>query len=260
MPLNDKWPINENGIVSVPKGLNQKISSIAQGWEALESHGRSPLNVAMGLTINRLTGSKETSRVLYCGGISISYSDTGLLTKAWTDAVIMEHANMLPPGSVKGRAVHITFDNSDGRQQTLTGSNTTHHKTGLIFQPLFPEHTRAPLHEPFLHLFFQESADYDSFVILKAWVEPPTAPDFEDKFKDSPLIEEVFHCDVAWALFGAISKQVLLEIQPELSTDTLQPVGSWTNFMKAVTESTTRRCKLEYLLVIQLPTRDNVVN
>ena len=31
-------------------------------------------------------------------------------------------------------AHNITFDNSDGKQQTLTGSHTTHHTTRTIFQ------------------------------------------------------------------------------------------------------------------------------
>ncbi|KAG1670390.1 Estrogen-related receptor gamma [Nymphon striatum] len=62
-----------------------------------------------------------------------------------------------------------------------------------------------------------------------------------------------------WVLCGAVSKEMLLEIQPELDTDDLQPVGSWTNFMKSVTDSTTTRCKLEYLPVIPLPPHDNVV-
>ena len=41
---------------------------------------------------------------------------------------------MLPPGFITGRSVHIKFDNSDDKQQTLTGAQTTHHTTGTIFQ------------------------------------------------------------------------------------------------------------------------------
>ena len=259
LSLNDKWPINENGIVSVPKDLNHKISSLAQGWEALTLHGRSPLNIAMGLTVNRLTGSKETSRLLHCGGIGISYNDVRLLSNSWAEAVTMEHAQMLPPGFVKGRAVHITFDNSDGRQQTLTGSQTTHHTTGTIFQPSFPGDKGTRLYEPCVDLLHHGKKDFGSYVIPKKREDPPAMPDFEDKFKDSPLIEEAFYRDVAWVVCGAVSKEMLLEIQPELDTDALQPVGSWTNFMKAVTDCTTRRCKLEYLPVIPLPPHDNVV-
>ena len=54
----------------------------------------------------------ETSRVLHRGGISTSYSNIRLLTSAWADAVTMEHATIVQPGLVKGRAVHIIFDNA----------------------------------------------------------------------------------------------------------------------------------------------------
>ena len=41
---------------------------------------------------------------------------------------------MLPPGFINGKTIHVTFDNSDGKQQTLTGTDTTHHTTGTVFQ------------------------------------------------------------------------------------------------------------------------------
>ena len=41
---------------------------------------------------------------------------------------------MLTPGFSSNEPVHITFDNSDERQQKITGGQTTHHTTGTIFQ------------------------------------------------------------------------------------------------------------------------------
>ena len=41
---------------------------------------------------------------------------------------------MLPPGFSSNEPIHITFDNSDGRQQTITGGQTTHQTTATIFQ------------------------------------------------------------------------------------------------------------------------------
>ncbi len=49
---------------------------------------------------------------------------------------------------------------------------------------------------------------------------------------------------------GSVTKDMLVEIQPEIDTDDLQPVGLWTNFMKSVTE---------YLPVIPLPPQDNII-
>ena len=39
---------------------------------------------------------------------------------------------MLPPGFIQGRSVHITFDNSDGKQQTSTCSknHSSHYWSG----------------------------------------------------------------------------------------------------------------------------------
>ena len=73
------------------------------------------------------------------------------------------------------------------------------------------------------------------------------------------MIEDAFHRDGVWALCGAVSEQMLLEIQPELRTNALQLVRSLTNFMKGAIESTAGRCKLEYLPLIPLPPHDNVV-
>ena len=41
---------------------------------------------------------------------------------------------MLPPRFSSNEPIHITFENSDGRQQTITGGQITHHTTGNIFQ------------------------------------------------------------------------------------------------------------------------------
>ena len=100
----------------------------------------------------------------------------------------------------------------------MTGSQTTHHTTGTIFQPSFPGDKGTRLCEPYVDLLDQGKKDYGSYIIRKKRADPPAIPDFEDKFKDSPLIEEAFHRDVAWVLCGAVSKEMLLEIQPELDS------------------------------------------
>ena len=75
----------------------------------------SPLGVALCMTIHRLTGSKEATNLIYRCGVGISYTDVRLLNNKWAKCVTMEHKKMLPPGFIKGRSVHITFDNSDGK-------------------------------------------------------------------------------------------------------------------------------------------------
>ena len=41
---------------------------------------------------------------------------------------------MLSPGFSSNEVIHVTFDNSDGRQQTITGGQSTHHTTGTTFR------------------------------------------------------------------------------------------------------------------------------
>ena len=40
---------------------------------------------------------------------------------------------MLTPGFSSNEPIHVISDNSDGRQQTITGGHTIHHTTGTIF-------------------------------------------------------------------------------------------------------------------------------
>ena len=43
--------------------------------------------------------------------------------------------NLVPKIISKGQPTHVTIDNSDGRQQTLTGLATTHHSNATIYVP-----------------------------------------------------------------------------------------------------------------------------
>ena len=45
----------------------------------------------------------------------------------------------------------------------------------------------------------------------------------------------------------------------QVDWDERGPVGSWTSFMKRVTNCSTTKCKLEYLPVVPLPPGDNVI-
>ncbi len=96
------------------------------------------------------------------------------------------------------KAVHITFDNSDGRQQTLTGPHTTHHTTGTIFQPSIPGDKGTLPYNQYVNLLQQEKKDYGSYAIPKKRADPATMPDFKDKFKDSALIEDADFVTDVW--------------------------------------------------------------
>ena len=93
---------------------------------------RSPLGTVLSVTIHKIKGSKEATTLLNRCGVGIPCTDVHDLNSKWAKSITMEHKKMLPPGFIQGRSVHITFDNSDGKQQTSTCSQTTHHTTGLV--------------------------------------------------------------------------------------------------------------------------------
>ena len=57
-----------------------------------------------------------------------------MITNYWASFITLNHRGMLPPRFSSNEPIHITFENSDGRQQTITGGQITHHTTGNIFQ------------------------------------------------------------------------------------------------------------------------------
>jgi hypothetical protein len=105
----------------------------------------------------------------------------------------MEHKTMLPPGFITGRSVHVTFDNSDGKQQTLTGAHTTHHTTGTVFQVRYPQDlitSNTPTQHIQFDIIDEEKVDYGSFKIPKKRTPPPSFPEFIDEYKSSPFLDD----------------------------------------------------------------------
>ena len=130
---------NEFGFVETrSKLLSEKIWAISNDWESLTTHERSAKSAAMSLTIHRVTGSKGVASLMHKCGHSLSYSDVRLLNNTWAQQVTAKYVSEVALGVIPHRAPHVTLDNSDGRQQTLTGAHTTHHTNGTIFQPQLP--------------------------------------------------------------------------------------------------------------------------
>ena len=233
----------------VSKKLAKKISAISQSCEKLITKERTPLGIALSLTVLRITGRKEVTTLLNRCGVGIPYTDVRYLNNNWAKFVTMDHKKMLPAGFIRGRSVHVTFDNSDSKQQTLIGAHTTHHTTGTIFQ------TRHPGDQEVITVNIgcssvnnEEEPDYGTFKISKNKrnLFPPSFPGFSDEYKDSLLRKDALACNIAWVLLSAIGDNCLKEYFSEVSKDVLGSAGSWTSFMKSVTSCSTTRCKLEY--------------
>ena len=86
----------------------------------------------LGMTIHRITASKEVATILNKSGHCISYNDIGLLEHHWVN--LSSTKKEIFNGVIKGYPTH--FDNNDACQETMTGLATTHHINSLIFQPL----------------------------------------------------------------------------------------------------------------------------
>jgi len=166
---------------------------------------------------------------------------------------------MLPPGFIQGRSVHITFGNSDGKQKT--GSQTTHHTTGTIFQAVHEEDTTAVTasKQEQSNIIDQEEPDYGSFKIPKKRAPPPSFSDFTDDYRDTHMLDDALKWNIAWVLVDTVGDECQDEYFPEVVKDELGPVGSWISFMKTVTNCLATKRKLEYLPVVPLPPGDNVI-
>ena len=256
--VNSQTQKNKFGYVETSsQSQADKLWAICSDWETLITHERSTKSTALSLTLHRLTGSKESAALLHRCGHGISYSDIRLLNNTWARSVTSQSQNKLPPGFIKGRAIHVAIDNSDGRQQTLTGLHTTHHTNGIVFQTERPSDI-ATNEEPFhIHskqnavLVDEEIPDYGSYKIPKK-MSPPPVPDYKDHIH-SNLLHWTLKRDIAWVLTSAIGGN----LNPD-TTQELEPIGSWTAFMKNVTHTETPKSHLEYLEVVPLPPGDNV--
>ena len=63
--------------------------------------------------------------------------------------------------------------------------------------------------------------------------------------------------EIAWVLVSCIGEKCYRELNQ--LADSLDPVGSWTAFMKDTSDVKTTKCHLEYLPVVSLPPKDNVI-
>eukprot|EP00794_Sanderia_malayensis_P018600 gene18600-20470_t len=261
--INPKREKNELGYAkTASESQAEKIAAIAECWERLITNERTPTATALSLTLHRVTGSKEATKLLHHCGMGISYTDVRLLTNKWAQAISMDHKKMLPPGFTTGRSVHITFDNSDGKQQTITGDHTTHHTTGTVFQMRQPKETQVVIDnekQPILTDEGEDEFNYGHYKIPKKRASPPSFPEFEDIYSNTDHLKKSLHKDIAWVVVGAVHDSCIKQIYPGMDGNDMAPVGSWTAFNIDTTGVETTKCKLEYLLVVPFPPTDNII-
>lgn len=158
----------------------------------------------------------------------------------------------MPAEFQKGIAVHISIDNSGETQQTLTGAHTTHYTNGTVFQvDVGDEETERGRSQDERRAFDEDitiEEVYGTFNITKKVLPPSTI--YEDK-KDDDLLRWCLNRDLAWVLTIAVRQQLS-------NVEKLEPLWSWTAFMKQVTRHETNKAFSEYLLVVPLPPGDDI--
>ena len=196
-------------------------------------------------------------------GLGISYNDVRLITNIWAKKVTLSHKNMLQKGSIKKKSVHVTFDNPNGKQQTLLGDNTTHHTNGTIFQLSNPAvETIDASCERQVDLEEQNEESTSNFSTFRIPTKrnrklPPPFPEFSDECKRSDLLVLFWQRNIAWVLVSYSGGRFYRDLY-SISKDLLRPVGSYTAFMKDTSAVKTTKCMSEYLPVVPFPPKNNV--
>ena len=112
----------------------------------------------------------------------------------------------------------ITFDNSNGRQQIITGGQTTHYTTDTIFQVKsannINNNTEYPENGEILDE--DEKADFGEFKIPKKRASPPRIPNSNDEFANVELLNLSLEKHIAWVLLSAVGNNILEENLPSV--------------------------------------------
>ena len=96
-----------------------------------------PKHIGLGVTVKRLTGSKEVVKLLNSFGHSISYDEVIKLEKSFVQHTLLDRDEgnaAIPSNIVAGKFVEAAADNLGFNEQTLDGKNTTHATTLVLCQ------------------------------------------------------------------------------------------------------------------------------
>ena len=224
-----------------------KIWSLASDWESLITGAKNGKQIITGSVIGRLTGRKDVLVMLNKLGHSIPYDSYRIQTKHWSE--IASEKGFLAP-MVKGVSTHVTMDNNDGGQETMTGKGTTHDTNFTIFQPVMKNEVITP--DKLFHAKPKENLSLESDLDEKMEIpeynigqkkSPPLFKDFSDNTNTFEL-EKSLKEDLVWAITIGMEKE-------EDRRDDF--IGSWTDFKKKTVNSSYQKSLLEYLPTVAQP-------
>lgn len=112
-----------------------------------------------------MTRCKETTNLLSRAGFGSSYTNARPEIKKLAENA-RNNSSFCPATIPKGQATHVTADNSDGRQQTLTRLVTSHHTNSTMYVPKLITHsteeTNAELSTENMDLEFSRGIEFPS--------------------------------------------------------------------------------------------------
>ncbi|XP_041350657.1 uncharacterized protein LOC121369672 [Gigantopelta aegis] len=131
--VSEELSISER--VSVPESIHLKLLSICQDVVYLASNGRrqTPKSLALGLTVQHLTGSCQLLDILNRFGHCAS-SDAIVGYETSLAQLQLETGGDIPKGFEKQTPTVMVWDNIDFGEETKSGAGTTHHTNGIMTQ------------------------------------------------------------------------------------------------------------------------------
>ena len=145
--------------------------SIASDWQALITTIDTPKQIVLSLTLHGVTGSKESVNYIQKLSHGISDNKVSKINDTWSS--LTRYNNTF----IKGVPVHSTIDNNDGRQDTITGSGTTHHTNCTLFQPVLSGEVKGNSVENNPEMVIDDDDEYFNLpeytIVKSARVGPP---------------------------------------------------------------------------------------
>ena len=208
----------------------------------------SPQAVVLSLVVHRITVSKESVKLLHRTVAGISY--TVVLKQIKRFSFDTQNSSSLVPKNIpKGQPTHVTIDNTDRRQQNLTGLAITHHTNVSIYVPKIQSlpDTDNCLENETINTYLVMRCDYEEYKIGKP-PEPPLVTEYKGVHRD--LIDKHLQTDCATSITATFTSKKGSPSYPRS--------GSWTVFNTQISDVANYKSETGFLPFIPQPPKDNV--
>ncbi len=144
--LTDSDEVNPGGCVKLNDKDRRLVMSFAQDlfYAANRQQIPTPKHLGIAHTVRNMTGSAELVTLLSRMGHSVSYPS--LIRHECQLKQLHNSGNciQLPLNIEKGTYISFVWDNNDLEEETLSGSDTTHHTNGIVLQKQVTGSTLPP--------------------------------------------------------------------------------------------------------------------